>query len=153
RSDDRDREWRHPGDDLDTTADAEVEVILVRTLHLDAEHATTGSLVSAVLSATDPSVPGWAFLENGGHNKRSAVAAAVKKFPALDALGPPVRGTLRPRLASLPDREIEERWSAPIERDVARSLAAAIPKQIALNYSNFVVGPVPALWLCDSPPP
>jgi hypothetical protein len=124
-------------------------VLLVRTFDLDPASCDAGQAVARVLAATDANVPVWTFLEGKG----SEVAAALEKFPALDALGPPVRGALRPRLASLPDREVAEPFRVPIERDLARVLAAEIPRRLAFEHDQFVFGPIDSLWLANAPLP
>src|SRR5688572_12959649 len=119
---------------------------LIRSMELGVETDATGVLLARVLAAVDSTVPVWTYLENRSGVKTSAVDCAVKKYPSLAALGPPQRGSIRAVLASLPERNGEP-FAAPIDRDVALSIARDVPKSLPFMYSNFVIGPIPELWI------
>lgn len=128
-------------------------MLLVRSFEFSVETDVTGQLVDHVLSTVDAVVPVWAYLEDAAGAKVSAVARALKKHPSLARLGPPQQGTLRHVLASLPARADDpEPFAVEIERDLAIAVANGVPKSLPFQYSNFVLGPVPELWLAPGEP-
>ncbi|MCC6998786.1 MAG: hypothetical protein IT370_29510 [Deltaproteobacteria bacterium] len=130
-------------------------MLLLRSFEMAQERGDdTGALVARAMAAVGSAVPLWVHLEDSAHGKISAVARALKKHPALDALGPPLRGgTIRPLLASLPNRDTPEQFSVPLDHGVGLEVARGVPRSLPFNYSNFHLGPVPALWLAAGTPP